>query len=83
MTPPQSFVEFEWEPNSQNQEFDQTISLRGGDFCRSDDGGVRRTNHARTPSPWFRRLTTRAPLRARRILVPVSTMYGVVDRACR
>ena len=40
MTPPQSFVEFEWEPNSQNQEFDQTISLRGGDFCRSDDGGA-------------------------------------------
>eukprot|EP01044_Picomonas_judraskeda_P004185 COSAG03_NODE_363_length_8569_cov_8.905313_3_plen_93_part_00 len=23
-----------------NQEFDQTISLRGGDFCRSDDGGA-------------------------------------------
>ena len=29
VTPPQSFVEFELEPNSQNQEFDQTISLRG------------------------------------------------------
>ena len=41
MTPPQSFVEFEWEPNSQNQEFDQTISLRG-DSSRhaADEGGV-------------------------------------------
>ena len=29
-----------FESESQNQEFDQTISLRGGDFCRSDDGGA-------------------------------------------
>ena len=43
MTPPQSFVEFEWEPNSQNQEFDQTISLRGGSSSHAvDEGGVRR-----------------------------------------
>ena len=38
MTPPQSFVEFEWEPNSQNQEFDQTISLRGAFFSTMDEG---------------------------------------------
>ena len=48
MTPPQSFVEFEWEPNSQNQEFDQTISLRGDSSRHAvDEGGVPR--HASEP----------------------------------
>jgi hypothetical protein len=50
VTPPQSFVEFEWEPNSQNQEFDQTISLRGGSSSHAvDEGGVRGSTGTRSP----------------------------------
>ena len=63
MTPPQSFVEFEWEPNSQNQEFDQTISLRG-DSSRhaADEGGVRARPRYRRRWAYAARPTTRPTL---------------------